>query len=246
MILKGKKAVVTGGGRGIGKAIVLELAAAGADVAVFEVDENSAAGVVSEVEKMGRRCRAFGLDVSRFGAVQENVNKILDLWGGIDIVVNNAGITRDALLLRMSEEDWDAVVNVNLKGAFNLCRAVARSMLKQKSGCIVNIASIVGMMGNAGQANYAASKGGVISLTKALAKEFSPRGIRVNAVAPGFIATAMTDKIPADLREKMAGNIPLGRMGQPEDVSRAVLFLVSPASGYITGQVLVVDGGMYM
>jgi 3-oxoacyl-[acyl-carrier protein] reductase len=148
--------------------------------------------------------------------------------------------------MRMSEEDWDAVMAVNLKGAFNLCRAVARTMVKQKSGCIVNIASIIGLMGNAGQANYAASKGGLISFTKAIAKELAPRGIRVNAVAPGFIATAMTDKIPVDLREKMIGSIPLGRMGQPEDVARGVVFLASPAAAYITGQVLIIDGGLYM
>ena len=246
MILEGKKAIVTGGGRGIGKAIVLALAEAGADVAVFELDEALAADAAVSVEKAGRKAQVITVDVSRFSEVQEGVNKILDLWESIDIVVNNAGVTRDTLLLRMSEEDWDMVVDINLKGAFNLCRAVVRTLMKQKSGCIVNIASIIGLMGNAGQANYAASKGGLIALTKSLAKEFAPRGIRVNAVAPGFIATAMTDKIPGQLKEKMVAAIPLGRMGQAFDVARAVVFLASPSAGYITGQVLVVDGGLYM
>lgn len=159
-------------------------------------------------------------------------------------MVNNAGITRDALLIRMSEEDWDQVLAVNLKGAFNLSRAAARSMMKQRSGCVINIASIVGLMGNAGQINYAASKGGLIALTKSLAKETATRGIRVNAVAPGFIATEMTEKIPEKIREEMVKAIPLGRMGTPEDIAGAVLFLASPAGSYITGQVLVVDGGM--
>jgi len=246
MILEGKKAVVTGAGRGIGKSIALALAGAGADVAVFEVDQDLAAPVVEEVEKAGRKAHAIAVDVSSFSEVEEGINKILDLWGSIDIVVNNAGITRDNLLIRMGEEDWDAVVGVNLKGAFNLCRAVGRALMKQKSGCIVNIASIIGLMGNAGQANYAASKGGLIALTKSLAKELAPRGVRVNAIAPGFIATSMTDKIPEQIKEKMVASIPLGRMGQPEDVARVVVFLASPSAEYITGQVLVVDGGLYM
>lgn len=245
MVLKGKKAIVTGGGRGIGKTIALTLARAGADVAVLEMDRAGAAETAEEVAGIGPESLAVSVDVSDFERVGAEVDKILDLWGSIDIVVNNAGITRDSLLMRMSEKDWDAVLNVNLKGAFNLCRAVSRAMLKQRSGTLVNIASIIGMMGNAGQANYAASKGGLIALTKSLAREMAPRGVRVNAVAPGFIATAMTDKIPAELREKMIAAIPLGRMGKPEDVARAVLFLVTPDSDYITGQVLVVDGGMY-
>ena len=246
MILKGKKAIVTGGGRGIGKTIALSLARAGADVAVLEMDQAAADQTAEEIAGIGAQSLAVSVDVSDFNQVQAEVNKILDLWERIDIVVNNAGITRDGLLMRMSENDWDAVLNVNLKGAFNLCRAVSRTMMKQRSGSLINIASIIGMMGNAGQVNYAASKGGLISLTKSLAREMAPRGVRVNAVAPGFIATAMTDKIPAELREKMIASIPLGRMGKPEDVARTVLFLASPDSGYITGQVLVVDGGMYM
>ena len=245
MILEGKKAVVTGGGRGIGRTIALTLAGAGADVAVLEMDGEAALQTSGEVSGLGRDALAVSLDVSDFNQVNGEINKILDLWGRIDIVVNNAGITRDGLLVRMAEKDWDAVLAVNLKGAFNLCRAVSRSMMKQRSGCVVNIASIIGMMGNAGQANYAASKGGLIALTKSVAREMAPRGVRVNAVAPGFIATAMTDRIPGELREKMISSIPLGRMGLPEDVARAVLFLASPDADYITGQVLVVDGGMY-
>ena len=246
MFLEGKKAVVTGGGRGIGRAIALALAGEGADVAVLDMDESGARETAALIEKTGRNTLSFPVDVSRFSVVQTVVKKILDLWGSMDIVVNNAGITRDTLLIRMSEEDWDSVIAVNLKGAFNLSRATARSMMKQRSGCIVNIASIIGMMGNAGQVNYAASKGGLIAFTKALAKEMAPRGVRVNAVAPGFIATGMTDKIPEKIREQMVAAIPLGRMGTPEDVAGVVVYLASPAAAYITGQIVVVDGGMYM
>jgi 3-oxoacyl-[acyl-carrier protein] reductase len=244
MFLKDKKALVTGGGRGIGRAISLALASEGADVAILDLDEAGAKETAALIEKTGRSALAFPLDVSQFSQVEEKVNKILDLWGGLDIVVNNAGITRDALLIRMSEKDWDQVLAVNLKGAFNLSRAAGRSMMKQRSGCVINIASIIGLMGNAGQINYAASKGGLIALTKSLAKETAARGIRVNAIAPGFIATEMTEKIPEKIREEMVKAIPLGRMGTPEDVAAAVLFLASPAASYITGQVLVVDGGM--
>ncbi len=246
MQLEGKKAVVTGGGRGIGRCIALALAAGGADVAVLDMDEAGAVETAGLIEGTGRKSLALAVDVSRLSAVEEAINKILDLWGSIDIVVNNAGITRDNLLMRMKEDEWDSVIAVNLKGSFNLCKAVARSMMKQRSGCIVNIASIVGMMGNAGQVNYAASKGGLIALTKSLAKEMVSRGIRVNAIAPGFIATEMTDKIPENIREEMVKAIPLGRMGEPDDVASVVLFLASPAAGYITGQVIVVDGGMHI
>ena len=246
MFLEGKKAVVTGSGRGIGRSIALALARNGADVAVLDMDEAGAGETAGIIEQTGRKSLALAVDVSRLSEVEEAINKILDLWGSIDIVVNNAGITRDNLLIRMKEDEWDSVIAVNLKGSFNLSKAVARSMMKQRSGCIVNIASIIGMMGNAGQANYAASKGGLIALTKSLAKEMAPRGIRVNAVAPGFIATEMTNKIPEKLREEMVRSIPLGRMGEPDDVAAVVSFLTSPAAGYITGQVIVVDGGMYI
>jgi len=246
MFLEGKKAVVTGAGRGIGRSIALALARNGADVAVLDMDEAGAGETAGIIEQTGRKSLALAVDVSRLSEVEEAINKILDLWGSIDIVVNNAGITRDNLLVRMKEDEWDSVIAVNLKGSFNLSKAVARSMMKQRSGCIVNIASIIGMMGNAGQANYAASKGGLIALTKSLAKEMAPRGIRVNAVAPGFIATEMTNKIPEKLREEMVRSIPLGRMGEPDDVAAVVSFLTSPAAGYITGQVIVVDGGMYI
>jgi len=246
MFLEGKTAVVTGAGRGIGRAIALALAGHGADVAVLDMDEAGAGETAGLIEQTGRKSLALGVNVSSLTAVEEAINKILDLWDSIDIVVNNAGITRDNLLIRMKEDEWDSVVAVNLKGSFNLSKAVARSMMKQRSGCIVNIASIIGMMGNAGQANYAASKGGLIALTKSLAKEMAPRGIRVNAVAPGFIATEMTDKIPEKLREEMVSAIPLGRMGEPDDVAAVVSFLTSPSAGYITGQVIVVDGGMYI
>ena len=243
MFLEGKKAVVTGAGRGIGRSIALALARNGADVAVLDMDEAGAGETAGIIEQTGRKSLALAVDVSRLSEVEEAINKILDLLGSIDIVVNNAGITRDNLLIRMKEDEWDSVIAVNLKGSFNLSKAVARSMMKQRSGCIVNIASIIGMMGNAGQANYAASKGGLIALTKSLAKEMAPRGIRVNAVAPGFIATEMTNKIPEKLREEMVRSIPLGRMGEPDDVAAVVSFLTSPAAGYITGQVIVVDGG---
>ena len=246
MFLEGRKAVVTGAGRGIGRAIALALAGHGADVAVLDMDEAGAGETAGLIERDGRKSLALGVDVSSLTAVKEAINKILDLWDSIDIVVNNAGITRDNLLMRMKEDEWDSVIAVNLKGSFNLSKAVARSMMKQRSGCIINIASIIGMMGNAGQANYAASKGGLIALTKSLAKEMAPRGIRVNAVAPGFIATEMTDKIPEKLRDEMVSAIPLGRMGEPDDVAAVVSFLTSPSAGYITGQVIVVDGGMYI
>lgn len=244
MELNGQTAIVTGGGRGIGRAIALALASAGASVAVFEREAAAAAETAAAIEQAGGKALAVPVDVTNLKDVEAALNKVVDLWKRLDIVVNNAGITRDQLLMRMSEEDWEAVLRVNLTGTFAVCRAAVRPLLKQKSGCIVNIASIIGLMGNAGQANYAASKGGLIAFTKSLARELAPRGIRVNALAPGFIATAMTDKIPADLREKMVQSIPLGRMGQPEDVARGVLFLAGPDAAYITGQVLVVDGGM--
>lgn len=245
-LLEGEKSLVTGAGRGIGRAIALALAGAGADVALFDLERSLLEETSSLVEKEGVAGPVLSGDVSDFGTVRDEIGRLLADWGRLDILVNNAGITRDALLLRMDEEDWDRVLAVNLKGAFNTCRAAARTMMKQKSGAVVNVASIVGLVGNAGQANYAASKGGLIAFTKSLAKELAPRGVRANAVAPGFISTGMTEAIPEEIRGKMLEQIPLSRIGSPEDVARAVLFLASPASGYVTGQVMVVDGGMCM
>lgn len=244
MDLKGKKALVTGAARGIGQAIAEELAKGGADIAVLDLEEASCAETRDRVQALGRNAVAAGVNVADGASVTAAVAKVVDLFQRVDIVVNNAGITRDGLVMRMSDEDWDAVLGVNLKGVFNVCRALSRQLMKQRSGSIVNIASVVGLMGNAGQANYSASKGGVVALTKTLARELASRGIRVNAVAPGFIKTAMTDKIPEGIRQQMVSGIPLGRMGEPADVARAVRFLASDAASYITGQVLVVDGGM--
>lgn len=243
-VLEGKKSLVTGAARGIGRAIALALAEAGSDVALFDLDREDLEETASLIRGLGRGDFILAGDVSDYNVVQSEVGRLLREWGNIDIVVNNAGITRDALLVRMSEEDWDRVLAVNLKGAFNVCRAAVRSMMKAKSGSIVNIASIIGLMGNPGQANYAASKGGLIAFTRSLARETASRGVRVNAVAPGFIATEMTERIPSDLKDRMVSQIPMGRIGSPGDVAAAVLFLASPASEYVTGQVLVIDGGM--
>lgn len=246
MRLEGKKALVTGSARGIGKAVALLLAAEGADVAISDINIGAAKETADEIKALGRRSVAIEGNVADFNSAEEMVSKVVDELGGIDILVNNAGITRDALMLRMKEEDWDAVINVNLKGTFNCTKAAVKHMSKQRSGKIVNIASIVGLMGNAGQANYAASKAGVIGLTKTTAREFAARGINVNAVAPGFIATAMTDAIPEKARNELIDQIPMGRLGSADDVAEAVLFLSGPASDYITGHVISVNGGMYM
>ncbi len=244
--LEGKVALVTGGGRGIGREIALLFAKEGADVALCDVDLKIAQATQSDIEALGRRAMSFGTDVTDFKKVEEMVNLILDNLKRIDILVNNAGITRDNLLLRMSEQDWDKVLAVNLKGVFNGTRAVSKVMVKQRGGKIINIASIIGIMGNAGQANYAASKGGIISFTKSVARELASRNVNANAVAPGFIQTAMTDKLKADQREAMRTQIPLNRLGEPADVAQACLFLASDDSDYVTGQTLVVDGGMSM
>ena len=246
MKLQGKVALVTGGGRGIGREIALLFAKEGADIAICDVNTEIAQSTQKEVESLGRRAMSFATDVTVFKQVEEMVNLILDNFKHIDILVNNAGITRDNLLLRMTEEDWDKVLAVNLKGVFNGTKAVSRAMLKQRSGKIVSIASIIGIMGNAGQANYAASKGGIISFTKSIARELASRNINVNAVAPGFIQTAMTDKLSDEVKKKMMEQIPLGKLGTPEDIASAVLFLAGPDADYITGQVLAVNGGMYM
>lgn len=244
--LEGKVALITGGGRGIGRDIALLFAREGADIALCDVNKEIAQSTQQEIEALGRRAASFATDVTAFKQVEEMVNLILDNFKHIDILVNNAGITRDNLLLRMSEDDWDKVLAVNLKGVFNCTKAVSRVMLKQRSGKIVSIASIIGMMGNAGQANYAASKGGIISFTKSVARELASRHINANAVAPGFIQTAMTDKLNEEQRQAMLANIPLNRLGVPADVAQACLFLASSESDYITGQTIVVDGGMSM
>ena len=244
--LGGKAALVTGAGRGIGQAIALKLAAAGADIAVAELQEELAADTVAQVAALGRTAKAYAVDVSDFEAVHTMIEAVHTDFGHIDILVNNAGITKDTLLLRMGEAEWDAVLRINLKGAFNCTHGVARIMMKQRAGRIVNIASIIGLIGNAGQANYAASKAGLIGLTKSAAKELASRGINVNAVAPGFIETKMTEVLSDDVKAAMLNLIPQKALGQPEDVARAVLFLSSELSGYITGQVITVDGGMVM
>lgn len=247
MTLVGKVALVTGGSRGIGRAIALKLAENGADVAINYAGNTAAAEEVkAAIEQMGRKALLIQCSVADTNGVQAMVNQVVKELGRLDILVNNAGITRDGLLMRMKEADWDDVMNTNLKGVYNCSKAVMRTMMKQKSGRIVNMASVVGEMGNAGQANYAAAKAGVIGFTKSLAKEVASRGITVNAIAPGFIATDMTSVLSDDQKAEMARTIPLGRAGQPEDVANAVLFLASEGAAYITGQVLNVDGGMVM
>ncbi|MDD5167090.1 MAG: 3-oxoacyl-[acyl-carrier-protein] reductase [Candidatus Omnitrophica bacterium] len=246
MILKDKVALVTGGARGIGRAIALALAREGADIVIGDVNKEEAAKSCLEIESLGRKTLALGMDVTDYANVEDAVNKILDKFGKVDILVNNAGITKDNLLLRMNQADWDAVLSVNLKGTFNCIKAVSRPMIKQRTGRIISIASIIGIIGNPGQANYAASKAGIIALTKTAAKELASRNINVNAIAPGFIQTEMTAKLPEDLKNKMKEAIPLDRFGSPDDVAAACLFLASGDSSYITGQTIVVDGGMVM
>ena len=247
MQIEGKIAFVTGASRGIGRSIALTLAEAGADVAINYAGNAAAAEEVAvEIRKMGHRALILQGDVSQTEAAAAMLDAVVAEFGRCDILVNNAGITRDGLLMRMKEEDWDAVLNTNLKGVYNCTKAAIKYMMKQKSGKIVNIASVVGIMGNAGQANYAAAKAGCIGFTKSVAKEVASRGITVNAVAPGLIATDMTSVLPEKVVEEMAAGIPLKRAGQPVDVAKAVLFLVSDDAAYITSQTLNVDGGMVM
>lgn len=246
MRLKGKIALITGGARGIGRAIALTFAREGADIVVADVNLEVAGKTASEIEAMGRGALALEMDVTDYQKVEEGINKILDKFGKVDILVNNAGITKDNLLLRMSQAEWDAVINVNLKGTFNCIKAVSKPMVKQRSGRIISIASIIGLMGNWGQANYAASKAGIIALTKTVAKELASRNINANAVAPGFIQTDMTAKLPEDVKAKMMEAIPVAKLGTPEDVANVCLFLASEESSYITGQTITVDGGMVM
>lgn len=246
MRLNNKVALITGAARGIGRSIALLFAKEGADIIVADVNLEEAEKTAKEIEAQGRKALALVVDVTDYLKVEEAVNKILDKFTKVDILVNNAGITKDNLLLRMSQQEWDAVLNVNLKGTFNCIKAVSRPMVKQRSGKIISIASIIGLMGNPGQANYAASKAGIIALTKTVAKELASRNITANAVAPGFIQTEMTAKLPEDVKEKMKAAIPLCRLGTPEDVAQLCLFLASEDSNYITGQAIVVDGGMVM
>ena len=244
--LNDKVAMVTGAARGLGQAIAVKLAEAGADVALCDLNAEWLEETAGKVKALGHRAECYGVNVADGASVTAGVKAIEKDFGKIDVLVNNAGITKDGLMMRMSEDDWDAVLNVNLKGVFLCTKAAMRGMMKQRSGAIVNIASVIGLMGNAGQANYAASKGGVIALSKTVAKELSSRNVRCNAVAPGFIRTAMTDALDEEVQSKMKELIPLARFGEPEDVANVVLFLASDASAYVTGQVLSTCGGMVM
>ena len=245
-LLADKVAVVTGAGRGIGRAVALAYARMGADVACVSRTEENSAKVAAEVEALGRRAWPLAVDVSDTAAVDAAAKEILEFAGRVDILVNNAGVTRDNLLMRMSEEEWDTVLNTNLKGAFNFTRALTRPFIKQRSGRIINIASVIGLIGNAGQSNYAASKAALIGFTKSIARELAPRGITVNAIAPGFIETDMTAVLDDKVREEVLGRVPLGRFGSSDDIAHAAVFLAMEPTGYVTGQVLTVDGGMVM
>lgn len=245
MLLKGKTALITGAARGIGRAIALRFAESGADVAFTDLnrDENMET-LEKEIRGMGLRCQGYASDASDFSGAEALVDQVAQAFGTIDILVNNAGITRDNILLRMTEADWDLVIRVNLKSVFNMTKAVQKYMIKQRSGSIINMSSVVGVNGNAGQSNYSASKAGLIGFTRSIAKELGSRNIRCNAIAPGFIETEMTARLPADVREAWIKEIPLKRGGSPEDVADIALFLASGLSGYVTGQVISVCGGM--
>lgn len=243
---KGKIAVVTGASRGIGRSISLALSAAGASIVAMDMDQAATDAVVAELQAAGGNAMAFVGNVTVAADADAMIDAAVKEFGRVDILVNNAGITRDGIFLRMKDEDWDAVLTVNLKGAFLCSRAASKVMAKQRSGRIINIASVVGQMGNAGQANYCASKAGLIGLTKSNARELAKRNVTVNAVAPGFIATAMTDALSDKVKADLTAQIPLERLGSAEDIANAVLFLAAEASGYITGHVLSVNGGMYM
>ena len=245
-LLEGKVAVVTGAGRGIGKAIAARLAGEGAGVACCGRTLANVEVTVAEIAGSGGKAAAYAVDVADSKQVSETCEKILKDFGRVDVLVNNAGVTRDQLLMRMSEEDWDAVLDTNLKGAFNFTKSLTRSFLKQRSGRIINISSIIGLTGNAGQTNYAASKAGLIGFTKSVARELASRGITANAVAPGFIVTDMTQALGAEAQEALKSRIALGRLGTADDVAKAVLFLASDLASYVTGQVITVDGGLAM
>ncbi|MGO4110949.1 3-oxoacyl-[acyl-carrier-protein] reductase [Paenibacillus sp. YAF4_2] len=245
--LEGKKALVTGASRGIGRAIALALAEAGADVAInYSGSEAAAAETALAVEALGRRAIVLKANVGKTDEFDAMVKEVVDQFGSIDILVNNAGITRDNLIMRMKEEEFDQVIETNLKGVFNGIKAATRPMMKQRSGRIINISSVVGVLGNPGQANYVAAKAGVIGLTKSSARELASRGITVNCIAPGFIQTDMTDKLSSEMKDSLSAQIPLARLGSAEDIAAAVRFLASDAASYMTGQTVHIDGGMYM
>jgi 3-oxoacyl-[acyl-carrier protein] reductase len=243
MGLQGKVAIVTGGARGIGREIALDLASKGANIAVLDMINTD---IVTEIEALGVKAIIVTCNVSDTDSVEEAVKQVVEKLGSVDILINNAGITRDNLILRMKKDEWDSVININLTGVYNMCKAVVRPMMKTKAGKIVNIASVVGQMGNAGQVNYAAAKAGVIGITKTIAREFAKKNIQANAVAPGFIDTDMTKKLPQEVVDYFLSNIPAGNFGSPKDVAKAVSFLCSSDADYITGQVINVDGGLVM
>jgi len=245
-ILKDKVALITGAARGIGREIALTFAQCGADIACVDLDLEGAEETSRMVKDIGSNSSGFKCDISNFKETEEIFKEIITQFPKIDILINNAGITRDNLLIRMSEEEWDLVLKVNLKGAFNCTRIISKHIIKQRGGKIINIASIIGLIGNAGQVNYASSKGGLIAFTKSVARELAGRGINVNAIAPGFIKTKMTDALSEDIKSEMLKKIPLAKFGKPADVANTAIFLASYLSDYITGQVLIVDGGMVM
>lgn len=246
MEFKGKNVIVTGGLRGIGKSISLSFASEGANVIVFDLIDDNLQEAKNDIEKFGVSFEYFKVDVSCFSKVEETVEEVIKKYENIDFLINNAGITKDNLLISMTEEEWDKVIAVNLKGTFNCSKSVVKYMIKKRKGVITNISSVIGIMGNKGQSNYSASKAGIIGFTKSLAKEVGSRNVRVNAIAPGFIETDMTKKLPEEIVKDYAKLIPLGRMGKPEDVANLCLFLSSEKASYITGQVIHCDGGMLM
>ena len=246
MVLKEKVAIITGSSRGIGKEIALELARNGANIVISDINLDEAQKTALEIQVLGSKAIAVKANVAISGDVEEMISIVLKEFGRIDILVNNAGITRDTLLMRMKEEDWDAVIDVNLKGSFNCIKSVSKPMMKQRYGKIINISSVVGLMGNAGQINYSASKAGLLGMTKTAARELATRNITVNAVAPGYIETEMTKALPDEVKQKFMENIPLQKLGSTSDIAKAVLFLASPSADYITGQTINVNGGLYM
>ena len=244
--LNDKVAVVTGAGRGIGRAVAIAYAKMGANVVCVSRTQENSTKVATEIEALGQKSWAFAVDVSDTSAVESSTKNILEATGKVDILVNNAGVTRDNLLMRMSEEEWDTVLNTNLKGAFNFTKAFTRPFMKQRSGRIINIASVIGLIGNAGQSNYAASKAALIGFTKSVAKELAPRGVTANAIAPGFIETDMTAVLDEKVRGSIIDRIPMNRFGSPEDIANTAIFLALESTNYMTGQVLTIDGGMVM